>query len=72
MRNNVNGIYFDTNCWQQFVDNMGLMKKYLSGDDSCEIKLHCYKKYPFNINFNTSYGTKSILLAYEEESLYGK
>jgi len=36
--NNADGIYFDADCWQQFVDNIGLkeglMKAYLSNHNT--------------------------------------
>ena len=62
---NADGIYFDTNCWQQFQDHMELMNAYLSSDNRVKPNFVVIKN--ITINFITSYGSKSILLAYKEE-----
>ncbi|KYQ47781.1 hypothetical protein ALC60_13187 [Trachymyrmex zeteki] len=61
--NTADGICFDADCWQQFVDNMGLMKEYLNYDS--KVKPNSIDIKNILINFTTSYGAKSILLAYK-------
>jgi len=62
---NADGIYFDADCWQQFQDNMELMNEYLSNDNRVKPNFVVIKN--IIISFTTSYGSKSILLAYKEE-----
>ncbi|KYN39701.1 hypothetical protein ALC56_05904 [Trachymyrmex septentrionalis] len=59
------GIYFDADCWQQFQDNMELMNEYLSSDNRVKPNFVVLKN--ITISFTTSYGSKSILIAYKEE-----
>ena len=59
------GIYFDTDCWQQFQDNMELMNEYLSSDNRVKPNFVVLKN--ITISFTTSYGSKSILISYKEE-----
>lgn len=63
--NNADGIYFDADSWKQFQDNMGLMNEYLSSDNRAKTNSVVIKN--ISISFTTSYGAKSILLAYKEE-----
>ncbi|KYN41684.1 Macrophage metalloelastase [Trachymyrmex septentrionalis] len=62
---NADEIYFDSDCWQQFQDNIELMKEYLSSDNRVKPNFVVIKN--ITINFTTSYGSKSILLTYKEE-----
>ncbi|KYN28627.1 hypothetical protein ALC57_01956 [Trachymyrmex cornetzi] len=65
--NNDDGIYFDADSWKQFQDNMGYMNEYLTSDN--RMKTNSIVRKNISISFTTSYGAKSILLAYEEEEL---
>ncbi|KAL6255512.1 hypothetical protein P5V15_013848 [Pogonomyrmex californicus] len=58
--NYAEGIYF-TDSWQQFLNNMGLIDEYLNANNKS-------RPDPINvaINFTSSYGSRSILLAYKE------
>ncbi|KYQ50082.1 hypothetical protein ALC60_09497 [Trachymyrmex zeteki] len=62
---NADGIYFDTECWQLFQEQLGLMNEYLTSDNRVKPNFVIIKNY--TINFTTSYGAKSILLACKEE-----
>ncbi|KYN11379.1 hypothetical protein ALC57_16456 [Trachymyrmex cornetzi] len=63
--NNADGIYFDAESWKQFQDNMGYMNEYLTSDNRTKTNSVIIKN--IFISFTTSYGAKSILLAYKDE-----
>ncbi|KYN11360.1 hypothetical protein ALC57_16489, partial [Trachymyrmex cornetzi] len=63
--NNADGIYFDANSWKQFQDNMGYMNECLTSDNRTKTNSVIIKN--ISISFTTSYGAKSILLAYKDE-----
>ncbi|KYN21600.1 hypothetical protein ALC57_06023 [Trachymyrmex cornetzi] len=63
--NNADGIYFDADSWKQFQDNMGYMNEYLTSDNRTKTNSVVIKN--FSVSFTTSYGAKSILLAYKDE-----
>ncbi|KYN14621.1 hypothetical protein ALC57_13170 [Trachymyrmex cornetzi] len=63
--NNADGIYFDADSWKQFQDNMSYMNEYLTSDNRTKTNSVVLKN--ISINFTTTYGAKSILLAYKDE-----
>ncbi|KAL6254309.1 hypothetical protein P5V15_014358 [Pogonomyrmex californicus] len=57
-------IYFDADSWQQFLNNMGLIDEYLNANNKSRPDPIIVKNVA--INFISSYGSRSILLAYKE------
>ncbi|KAL6265752.1 hypothetical protein P5V15_002558 [Pogonomyrmex californicus] len=61
---NAEGIYFDVDSWQQFLNNMGLIDEYLNANNKSRPDPIIVKNVA--INFTSSYGSRSILLTYKE------
>lgn len=65
--NYAEGICFDANSWLKFQENMGLVEEYFSEINN-KLKPDPLIVDNICINFTTSYGARSILVAYKEEN----